>query len=212
MRTLVVIPTYQEADAVVPTLDAVLAAAPEVDVLVVDDASPDGTADLVTAHPAHGTRVWLLGRPGRGGLGSAYRAGFAWALGRGYDAVVEMDADLSHPPAVLPALVAGLAGADLVIGSRYVPGGRTEGWRWRRAVLSRLGNAYVRSVLGLDVHDATGGFRAFRASALRTIRVLSAESDGYAFQIETTWRADRHGWPSPRSPSPSPTAPSDSRR
>ncbi|MXG91508.1 glycosyltransferase [Nocardioides flavescens] len=192
MNTLVIVPTYQEAGGVVRVLDAVLAAAPEVDVLVVDDASPDGTGDLVAAHPAYGDRVRLLRRPGRSGLGSAYRDGFAWALARSYEAVVEMDADLSHPPDELPRLVAALADADLVIGSRYVPGGRTEGWPWRRAVLSRLGNAYVRGVLGLDVHDATGGYRAFRATTLRAIRVLSAESDGYAFQVETTWRADRH--------------------
>lgn len=193
MKTVVVVPTYQEAGGITRALDAVLTAAPEVQVLVVDDGSPDGTAALVMTHPAYGERVFLLERAGKGGLGSAYRAGFAWALDREADAVVEMDADLSHPPAVIPALVAGLRDADLVIGSRYVPGGGTVGWPLRRQLISRGGNAYARLLLGLPVRDATGGFRAFRADTLRTIGALSSESDGYAFQVETTWRAHRQG-------------------
>jgi len=193
VKTLVIVPTYQEAAGIVRALDAVLTDAPEVDVLVVDDRSPDGTGALVATHPAYGGRLELLSRPGRNGLGAAYRAGFGWALEHGYDAVVEMDADLSHPPAVIPALVAALASADLAIGSRYVAGGRTAGWPLRRRMVSRAGNAYVRAVLGMPVRDATAGFRAFRATTLRTIGALRSESDGYAFQIETTWRAARLG-------------------
>ncbi len=187
--TVVVIPTYEEAETIGTTLDAVLAAAPEVDVLVVDDDSPDGTGGLVRSHPAFGSRVRLLSRPGKDGLGAAYRAGFAWAVGQGYDVVVQMDADLSHPPAAVPALVAALDHADVAIGSRYVAGGRVEDWGPARRLLSWGGNAYVRTVLGLDVHDATAGFRAFRREALLRIGALRSEANGYAFQVENTWRA-----------------------
>jgi dolichol-phosphate mannosyltransferase len=193
MKTLVIIPTYQEASNINQVLDRVLAAAPSVDVLVVDDDSPDGTGALVTAHPEFCGRVFLLSRRPKSGLGVAYRAGYAEALDAGYDAVVQMDADLSHSPQDVPGLVAALEQADIVIGSRYVHGGRTVGWPLSRRLISWVGNLYVRAVLGLPARDATAGFRAFRASALTAIDVLHSHSDGYAFQIETTWRAQRRG-------------------
>ncbi|MCL8251724.1 polyprenol monophosphomannose synthase [Aeromicrobium fastidiosum] len=191
--TLVVIPTYDEAGGIEIMLDAVLRAAPTADVLVVDDNSPDGTASLVAAHPAFGRRVCLLSRPEKDGLGAAYRAGFAWALAHDYDVVVQMDADLSHPPAKIPELVAALRSADIAMGSRYVPGGAVSNWSAGRRLVSRAGNTYVRTVLGLRVHDATAGFRAFRRDALLSLDVLASRSNGYSFQIENTWRASRLG-------------------
>ncbi|MCW2755016.1 MAG: dolichyl-phosphate beta-D-mannosyltransferase [Marmoricola sp.] len=187
------IPTYDEAENVGRVIDAVHEAAPECDVLIVDDNSPDGTADLVATHPLFGTRVHLLSRPGKGGLGAAYRAGFAWALERGYDQIAQMDADLSHPPERLPALFAALDSADIAVGSRYVRGGGVQNWAWHRRAISRGGNVYVRRVLGISVHDTTAGYKAFRATALRAIEVLESASNGYSFQIENTWRADRRG-------------------
>jgi dolichol-phosphate mannosyltransferase len=193
MRSVVVIPTYNEAGAITMTLDAVLREAPEVDVLVVDDDSPDGTGALVTAHPQYAQRVHLLRRGGKDGIGAAYRSGFAWALERDYEAVVQMDADLSHPPARLPALLAALGEADVAVGSRYVDGGAVQDWPLGRRAISRGGNVYVRLVLGLDVHDATAGFKAFRRDALVRIGAVDSESNGYCFQIENTWRANRLG-------------------
>ncbi|MEJ5866228.1 polyprenol monophosphomannose synthase [Pseudokineococcus sp. 5B2Z-1] len=193
MRAVVVVPVYDEAATLGALLDAVLAAAPGADVLVVDDASPDGSGDLVAARPE--PRVHLLRRAGKDGLGAAYRAGFAWARERGYDVVVEMDADLSHPADRLPALLdaVGPGGADLAIGSRYVRGGGTRGWPRRRQLLSRGGNAYIRAALRLGVRDATAGFRAFRAELLERVGVAGMRSTGYCFQVETTLRAVRHG-------------------
>lgn len=194
MSTLVVIPTYDEAGVIETTLDRVLAAKPDAHVLVVDDASPDGTADLVEARADFGRRVFVLHRPGKAGLGAAYRAGFGWALYRGYDIVVQMDADLSHPPERIPALVVALLdGADVAVGSRYVRGGRINDWSWSRRLISWLGNLYVRLVLALPVRDATAGFKAFRASALEACETTSSQANGYCFQIENTWRATRAG-------------------
>lgn len=193
MNPLIVVPTYDEADNVLPFLEAVLSAVPEVEVLVVDDSSPDGTADLVRAHPLHGSRVHLLSRRAKDGLGAAYRAGFAWALAHDASAIVQMDADLSHPADRLPALLAALGSADVAVGSRYVRGGGAVDWPWSRRLVSWAGNTYVRLVLGLHVHDATAGFRAFRPEALRRLDVTAAESDGYCFQIENSWRAERLG-------------------
>lgn len=190
---LVVVPTYDERESVERAVTRVLAADARTKVLVVDDGSPDGTADLVAALAADEPRLHLLRRSGKGGLGSAYRAGFAWALERGYDAVVEMDADLSHPADRLPALLDALGDADLSIGSRWVKGGGTEGWPLSRRLLSRGGNLYVRLMLGLGVGDATAGFRAFRRSALETIDPATLASEGYAFQIESTYVARRLG-------------------
>jgi len=192
-RRLVVIPTYNEAANVLRVIDAVRAAAPEVDVLIVDDSSPDGTGPLVLAHPAYGVDVHLLSRPPRGGLGAAYRAGFGWAFDHGYDEIAQMDADLSHPPDRLPALFSALEEADVAVGSRYVRGGGVRRWGWHRQVISRGGNLYVRALLGTPVHDTTAGYKAFRADALRAIDVLDSESNGYSFQIENTWRATRRG-------------------
>jgi dolichol-phosphate mannosyltransferase len=193
MKSVVVIPTYCEAANVTAVLDGVLASSPDSDVLVVDDNSPDGTAARVRSHPQFRHRVHLLGRPGKAGLGAAYRAGFAWALEAGYDAVVQMDADLSHPPERLPALMAALEDNDVAIGSRYVRGGAVRDWPLSRRLISWAGNVYVRLVLGLPVHDATAGFKAFRLEALVRIRVLDSVSNGYCFQIENTWRACRAG-------------------
>jgi dolichol-phosphate mannosyltransferase len=192
-RCLVVVPTYDEAANISRLLDAVRRAAPFADVLVVDDNSPDGTAALVEEHRDFGTRVWLLERTGKDGLGAAYRAGFAWALGRGYDRIAQMDADLSHPPERLPALFAALDRADVAVGSRYVEGGAVANWAWQRRLLSWVGNRYVRAVLGTGVRDNTAGFKAFRSPALEQIDVLESESNGYAFQIENSWRAAQAG-------------------
>lgn len=189
---MVVIPTYDERQNITRVLDEVLAAAP-VDVLVVDDSSPDGTADVVRAHPAHGTRVHLLVRADKDGLGAAYRAGLGWALDAGYARIVQMDADLSHPPAVVPDLLAALDDHDIAVGSRYVAGGGIDAWSPSRRLISRVGNAYVRLMLDLPVRDATAGFKAFTADALRAIEVEESRAEGYGFQIESSWRAHRRG-------------------
>jgi dolichol-phosphate mannosyltransferase len=193
MKSIVIVPTYNEAAGIVAMLDAVLLVAPDTDVLVVDDNSPDGTARLVLGHPQYRDRLHLLSRVQKDGLGSAYRAGFAWALGGSYDVIAQMDADLSHPPERLPALLAALEYADIAVGSRYVRGGRVRDWPLFRRLVSRGGNLYVRMVLGLPVHDATAGFKAFRRDALQQIGALNSASNGYCFQIENTWRACRLG-------------------
>jgi dolichol-phosphate mannosyltransferase len=189
----VVVPTYDEAANITRLLDSVRRVAPSTDVLVVDDNSPDGTAALVAAHPDFGDRVHLLERSGKEGLGAAYRAGFGWALDHDYDRVAQMDADLSHPPARLPALFEALDDADISVGSRYVDGGGVANWTWSRRLLSWAGNRYVRAVLGTGVRDNTAGFKAFRRTALERIGVLDSESSGYSFQIENTWRAAQAG-------------------
>jgi dolichol-phosphate mannosyltransferase len=190
---LVVVPTYDEAGNIDRLLDAVLHALPAAHVLVVDDASPDHTADLVRTRPEFEERVFLLERTGKLGLGGAYRAGFAWALDRGYATVVQMDADLSHPAGRLPALVAALADADVAVGSRYVRGGAVRQWAWHRRLVSRLGNLYVALVLALGIRDATAGFKAFRREALLAIGATESDSEGYCFQVENAWRARREG-------------------
>jgi dolichol-phosphate mannosyltransferase len=189
---IVVIPTYNERSNIGIVLDEVLAAA-NVDVLVVDDNSPDGTGDLVAGHTGWGERVYLLSRPAKVGLGAAYRAGFAWAIARGYSQIVQMDADLSHPPARIPALLAALDQHDVAVGSRYAPGGAMTDWPLFRRIISSAGNAYVRTMLGLPVRDATAGFKAFRVEALADIGALNSRSNGYCFQIENTWQASRRG-------------------
>jgi dolichol-phosphate mannosyltransferase len=194
VRALVVIPTYNEAESVVEVIDRVLAGEPRADVLVVDDGSPDGTAELVQKRGEGEPRVHLMERSGKQGLGAAYRAGFGWGLERGYDALVEMDADLSHPPERLPALLDGLAAADLVIGSRYVPGGRTVNWSRGREAISRVGNTYVRLALRVPVHDATAGYRAYRREVLEELPVESIRSNGYCFQVEMAHKAWQEGF------------------
>lgn len=198
-RVLVVVPTYQEAENVVPALDALGAHAPDADVLVVDDGSPDGTGQIAeeyaaTLQDAAATRaVHVLHRTAKQGLGPAYVAGFRWALERGYDVVVEMDADGSHRAQDLPRLLATTDSADLVLGSRWVPGGAVENWPWHRKVLSVGGNTYARLLLGIPLRDATGGFRAYRAELLRSLALGEVASQGYCFQVDMAWRAVRAG-------------------
>jgi glycosyltransferase involved in cell wall biosynthesis len=193
-RVLVVIPTYEERGTIVELVQAVRGLPTSPEVLIVDDASPDGTGELADELAAADDGVAVLHRAGKEGLGPAYRAGLAWGLERGYDVLVEMDADLSHDPFELPRLLAGVRSADLVIGSRYVPGGSVEAWPRRRLVLSAAGNRYVQLLTGLPVRDATSGFRAFRRPVLVAIEVEGLRSDGYAFQVETALRAWRLGF------------------
>ncbi len=188
----VVVPTYQEIENVA-TVVALLRRC-EIRVLVVDDSSPDGTGDLADLIAVDDPQVVVLHRPGKTGLGPAYVAGFEAALALGSDIVCQMDADLSHDPGDITRLVAAVVdGADVALGSRYVSGGGTAGWPWRRRVLSQAGNRYVRMMLRLPVMDATSGFRAYRAAALAGLEPGSAQASGYAFQIEMTWRAYQQG-------------------
>ena len=194
MRPLVVIPTYNESENIERMLQRVHDCLPEAGVLVVDDGSPDGTADLVEAAASGYPDVHLLRRRGKSGLGSAYRAGFAWGLERGYDAFVEIDADFSHDPAALPQVVAPLAeGFDVSIGSRYVEGGSIPNWAWHRHLLSRGGNIYASVVLGLGVADSTAGYRCYSARILRQLDLDRIRAEGYGFQIEMTYRSKQHG-------------------
>ncbi|MGY1750773.1 polyprenol monophosphomannose synthase [Modestobacter sp. SYSU DS0511] len=190
---LVVIPTYEEVGNLGTVLDRLHAAVPGAHVLVVDDASPDGTGELADARAADDERVHVLHRAGKQGLGPAYVAGFRWAAEHGYAVVVEMDADGSHPPERLPALLAALAEADLVLGSRWVPGGRVLDWPRHRLAISRIGNLYTRWALRLPLADATGGFRAARADLLARLPFDQVASQGYCFQVDWAWRAVRSG-------------------
>jgi dolichol-phosphate mannosyltransferase len=192
-RTLVVIPTYNEIENLSIIVDRTLRAVPSVDVLVVDDSSPDGTGRLADDLSRTDARVHVLHRTSKDGLGAAYLAGFAWALERAYTAVVEMDADGSHQPEQLPRLLAALEWSDLVIGSRWVSGGSVENWPRRREILSRGGNAYARLMLGTDVRDATGGFRAFRAETLLRLGLDDVDSQGYCFQVDLARRTLQAG-------------------
>jgi dolichol-phosphate mannosyltransferase len=188
-RVLVVIPTYDERETLPTTLPALRQAVPDADVLIVDDNSPDGTGVLAEDLAADDPAVHVMHRPGKQGLGIAYLAGFAWALDRGYDVIVEMDADGSHRAQDLPRLLDALPNADAVIGSRWVPGGRVLNWPRHREALSRGGNAYTRAMLRIPTRDATAGFRAYRAEVLRTIDLDSVDSQGYCFQVDLTRRA-----------------------
>jgi dolichol-phosphate mannosyltransferase len=192
-RVLVTIPTYDERETLGPIIARLRAAVPEVDVLVVDDASPDGTGLLAERLAAGDPQVFALHRPGKAGLGVAYMAAFGWALERDYDVVVEMDADGSHAPEELPRLLAALRHADVVLGSRWVPGGEIRNWPWSRLALSRGGNAFVRLVLGLGLRDATGGFRAIRRPVLESLLVSEVASQGYCFQVDLVRRARAQG-------------------
>mgnify|MGYP001280179816 FL=1 len=189
MRTLIVLPTFNEADNIVEVLQKLRAVVPEASVLVVDDASPDGTADLVEEVAEQIGDVSVMRRPAKSGLGSAYRDGFRRGLSVGYDVMVEMDSDLSHDPAALPSLLSAVAdGAALALGSRYIPGGSIPDWSWYRRALSRWGNRYAAAVLGIDVKDATSGYRAYRAEALTNIDFHKVQADGYGFQVEMAYR------------------------
>ena len=195
MRVLVVVPTYDEAQTLPGTLARLRAAVPDADVLVVDDGSPDGTGDLAERAAAADPAVNVLHRSGKQGLGKAYVAGFGWALARGYDVVVEMDADGSHQPEELPRLLdaIGEGRADLVIGSRWVPGGSVVHWPWHREALSRGANTFTRLAMGLPVRDATAGFRAYRAPVLASLHLEEIASQGYCFQIDMAWRVHLTG-------------------
>jgi len=194
-RVLVCVPTYDEAETLPTLLTRLRAAVPDADVLVIDDSSPDGTGQVADAWAARDAAVQVLHRSAKAGLGAAYVAAFGWGLAGGYDVLVEMDADGSHAPEQLPRLLAALrAGADVVLGSRYVPGGELVGWPRSREILSRGGNAYTRLALGLPVRDATGGYRAYRAEVLRALDLTDVQSQGYCFQVDLLWRAWRHGF------------------
>jgi dolichol-phosphate mannosyltransferase len=187
-------PTYNEAENIDRVLRAVRTSLPDAGILVVDDGSPDGTAAMAEQLGSELGRIDVLCRSAKSGLGSAYRAGFAWGLERGWDAFVEMDADLQHDPGALPDLVAPLAaGVDLVVGSRYVPGGSIPKWRWHRRLVSRGGNIYAAALLGLRIKDSTSGFRAYGASILRTIDLGVVRAEGYGFQIEMVRQVLDHG-------------------
>ncbi|MGH3496438.1 MAG: polyprenol monophosphomannose synthase [Nocardioidaceae bacterium] len=194
-RVLVIIPTYNEYDNLRPIVARLRVAVPQADVLVADDASPDGTGKLADDLAAADPRVRVEHRLGKQGLGAAYLDSFSWALQRDYDVVCEMDADGSHRPEQLPDLLAAVAdGADLAIGSRWVPGGSVVNWPRRRELLSRGGNLYTRLALGLPLHDATGGFRAFRRRTLEALDLDAVSSQGYCFQVDLARRAVAEGF------------------
>jgi dolichol-phosphate mannosyltransferase len=194
-RALVIVPTYNERENIARLIDSVLAQDPRLDVLVVDDGSPDGTADIVDGIIAGSRRVNILRRPRKMGLGTAYVAGFRWALERGYGFVFEMDADFSHDPTQLPEFLKAIQSADLVLGSRYRNGKvSVVNWPISRLILSYFANVYARQVTGLQVWDATGGFKCFRRAVLEAIDLNKVRSNGYAFQIEMSYRASRRGF------------------
>lgn len=192
-RVLVLIPTYNERDNLPRIVARVRAATPEVDILVLEDNSPDGTGEVADALAASDPAVHVMHRPGKTGLGAAYLAGFQWALSHGYDAAVEMDADGSHQPEQLPRLLEAGRFADVVIGSRWAPGGSVVNWPAHRKALSRGGNLYVNAMLGISVADATAGYRLYRRSALESIDLAGVSSAGYCFQVDMTWRAVQAG-------------------
>jgi len=192
-RVVVVIPTYNEADNLAWIVGRLRTAVPEVDVLVVDDGSPDGTGAIANELARADTQVSVVHRTVKAGLGAAYLHGFSVALGRGYDVVGEMDADGSHQPEQLPLLLAALEDADLVIGSRWVRGGRVVNWPLSRKLLSVGGNLYARVLLGIAVRDVTAGYRLFRRSTLEVIDLAGVESSGYCFQVDLAWRTTKAG-------------------
>jgi dolichol-phosphate mannosyltransferase len=194
MRVLVVTPTYLEVENIAEFLERTRTAVPDVDILVVDDNSPDGTADLAEKTAIDLGRIDVLRRPEKVGLGDAYRAGFALGMQQDYELLVQIDADLSHDPRALPGLIRAVEdGADLAIGSRYVPGGAIPHWPWLRRALSKWGNRYTNLVLGMPISDATSGYRVYRADILRAIDYSSTRAKGYGFQIELAYRVWRHG-------------------
>jgi dolichol-phosphate mannosyltransferase len=192
-QAVVIVPTYNERENLESVAGRVREAVPEADLLIVDDNSPDGTGELADKLAAADPRIHVMHRAGKAGLGAAYIAGFRWALERDYGAMIEMDADGSHQPEDLPRLLGALRDADLVVGSRWVPGGKIVNWAKSREFISRGGNVYVRLMLGLPVRDATGGFRAYRAGALQAIDLDQVVSQGYCFQIDLTLRTIRAG-------------------
>ena len=186
---LVVLPTYNESENLARIVEAILAASERVEILVVDDNSPDGTGRLADELAAREPRVHVLHRAGKEGLGRAYLAGFGWALAHPFRLILEMDADFSHDPAHLPDLLDAAASADLVLGSRYVEGGGTQNWGLIRRFISRGGSLYARTILGIGIRDLTGGFKCFRRETLERLDLQTVRSEGYSFQIELTYRA-----------------------
>ena len=193
-HTLIIIPTYNEGENLPRLIDAIFEVDSEVHILVVDDNSPDGTGALADERAASDPRINVLHREGKLGLGTAYIAGFKWALQRDYEFIFEMDADFSHQPKYIPEFLAAAEEADLVLGCRYIKGGGTEDWGPMRQLISRGGNLYARSILWLPYKDLTGGFKCFRREVLESIDLDSVESVGYAFQIELTYRAHKQGY------------------
>jgi dolichol-phosphate mannosyltransferase len=192
-RIVIVVPTYDEADNITPLVDRLRSAVPAADILIVDDGSPDGTGAIADDLADRDSQVRVVHRTAKEGLGAAYLHGFRVALEQGYDVIGEMDADGSHQPEQLPRLLAALEHADLVLGSRWVPGGSVVNWPWTRQALSRGGNLYTRVLLGIPVKDATGGFRLFRRTTLEKIDLAGVESVGYCFQADLAWRAVEAG-------------------
>jgi dolichol-phosphate mannosyltransferase len=193
LRPVVIIPTYNERENIAAVVTALLRH-DGLEILIVDDGSPDGTGALADELARTSTRVQVVHRSGVRGLGRSYVDGMLIALGRGATHICQMDADLSHDPAAIPALLAASANADVVIGSRYVPGGRVRNWPWRRRALSGFANTYVRTLTGLTPRDCTSGFRCWRREVLEQLDLERFRSDGYAFQVELTWASQRAGW------------------
>jgi dolichol-phosphate mannosyltransferase len=194
MKTLIIIPTYNEIDNLRPLLTQIFSYAPETYILIVDDNSPDGTGKLADEIRIENPQVNVLHRPGKQGLGTAYIAGFKYAIEHGYDAAFEMDADFSHDPRYLPDFLKAIENADLVIGSRYIPGGDTPNWSMLRRLISGGGNIFARLVLGIPVHDSTAGYRCYRREVLESIDLDTIQSQGYAFQVELAYRVMQHGF------------------
>jgi dolichol-phosphate mannosyltransferase len=194
MKTLIIIPTYNEIDNLRPLLTQIFSYAPETDILIVDDNSPDGTGKLADEIRIENPQVNVLHRPGKQGLGTAYIAGFKYAIEHGYDAAFEMDADFSHDPRYLPDFLKAIENADLVIGSRYIPGGDTPNWSMLRRLISGGGNIFARLVLGIPVYDSTAGYRCYRRVVLESIDLDTIQSQGYAFQVELAYRVMQHGF------------------
>ncbi len=194
MKTLIIIPTYNEIDNLRPLLEEIFSYAPETDILIVDDNSPDGTGDLADEIHNENPRVHVLHRPGKLGLGTAYIAGFKYAIEHNYDAAFEMDADFSHDPRYLPDFLKAIENADVVIGSRYIPGGNTPNWSMLRRLISGGGNIFARFMLGIPVHDCTAGYRCYRREVLEKIDLDTIQSQGYAFQVELAYRVMKQGF------------------
>lgn len=194
MKTLIIIPTYNEYDNLRPLLEQIFSFAPASDILIVDDNSPDGTGKLADEIHAENQQVHVMHRKGKLGLGTAYIAGFKYAVEHQYDAAFEMDADFSHDPRYLPDFLKAIESADLVIGSRYIDGGGTPNWSPVRRFISGGGNIFARFMLGIPVHDCTAGFRCYRRNVLESIDLDTIESQGYAFQVELAYRVYKHGF------------------
>jgi len=194
MKTLIIIPTYNELDNLRTLLQEIFSCVPNIDILIVDDNSPDGTGQLADEISGENPHVHVLHRAGKLGLGTAYIAGFKYAIERNYDAAFEMDADFSHDPRYLPDFLKAIENADLVIGSRYIPGGNTPNWSLLRRFISGGGNLFARFMLGIPVHDCTAGFRCYRRKVLESIDLDTIESQGYAFQVELAYRTTQQGF------------------